>query len=143
MVSRLGGLVRAGQRSSADERNGRALLAELSDEMRVLLTRELALARAELVAQARQVTIGGGALAAAGLLGLCGWLALLVAAGLGLSIVLPGWAAALIVAGALLLPSAVLAMWAVHRLAGAGRPLPLTTESLRKDIQVVREQARR
>ena len=103
-----------------------------------LLGCEMALAKAELAAQARQLSFGGAGLAAAAGLGLCGGLAMIAAAALGLAQVVPGWAAALIVSGAALALAAIAGTWAARRLRGLDRPLPLTTESLNRDVQLLR-----
>lgn len=118
------------------------LAEQVADHARELLASELALARAEILAQARQVSIGGAGLAAAAALAAVGGLALLAAAGLALAAVIPGWAAALIVAALLFVPAAVIGGWAVHRLSGSGRPLPRTLDSLRRDVRLVLGRAR-
>lgn len=103
-----------------------------------LAAEEAALARAELTAQARQYSVGGIGLAIAAVLGIVGALALLAAAGLGLALVLPGWAAALIIGGVMTSLAAAAAGFGVHRLAGAGRPMPLTMDSIRQDVAMIR-----
>lgn len=129
------------QNSTASRTDGqrvRPAIGLAAHTFMTLAAEEAALARAEVTAQARQYSMGGIGLAAAGVLGLLGGLALLAGAGLGLALALPGWAAALIVGGALLGMAAAAAWFGVRRLAGAGRPLPLTTDSIRRDVAMIR-----
>jgi hypothetical protein len=119
------------------------LAAELGVRTATLLGQEFALARAELRATARTAGTGATLLGSAAALGLSAWPVLLAAAVAGLAVALPVWAAALIVFGALALPAAILAAIAMRWLARARPLLPLTTESLREDLQAAKEWARR
>jgi Putative Actinobacterial Holin-X, holin superfamily III len=112
------------------------------NQLATLLGCEIALAKAELTAHARQFSIGGIALLTGALFGLTGWLALLAAAGLGIARALPGWLAALIIGAVLCLLAAAAAAWGARRLSGAGQPLPMTAESIRRDLKVIRDGAR-
>jgi Putative Actinobacterial Holin-X, holin superfamily III len=108
-----------------------------------LLGQEVALARAELRAKARNMGTGSALFSVAALLGLSAWLALVAGAIAGIAVGLPVWAAALIVGGALgMLATAVLAL-AGRRLSRAFPPLPLTTDSIRRDLAEIRERAAR
>lgn len=139
--------LRAGQRTGRDgaapEPTAREMGALLLTQFATLLGREIALARAELVAHARQFSLGGLALLTGALLGLSGWLVLLGAAVAGIAYALPVWLAAVIVGGALCLLAGGAILWATRRLAGAGQPLPMTTESIRQDLQAIRDGAHR
>lgn len=108
-------------------------------QLGALIGSELALARAELVAQARQFSMGGIALATAAVAGLAGGLLFVAASVLAIALVLPAWAAALIVGGAFVLIAGLAAAWGAHRLSGAGKPMPMTTQSVREDLLVLRE----
>jgi uncharacterized membrane protein YqjE len=112
------------------------------NQLATLAGREIALAKAELTAHARQFSMGGIALLAGALFGMTGWLALLAAAGLGIARALPGWLAALIIGAVLCLLAAAAAAWGARRLSGASRPLPMTTESIRRDLEVIRDGTR-
>jgi hypothetical protein len=112
----------------------RELTARLGGQLSALLRQELALARAELFASARQALFGGSLLAVAALLGLTGWLALVAAAIAGIASVLPVWASALIIGGALVLMAAALALLGRARLAKGTPPLSITAASVRRDI---------
>lgn len=118
------------------------LTAQLGNQVSQLLRDELALARAELFARARQAVLGGGMLGAGALLGLTGWLALVAAAIAGIAVALPVWAAALIVGGFLLLVAGGVAARGGRRLSRM-EPLTLTAESIRQDVQEVKERAAR
>ena len=95
------------------------LAAELGVRTATLVGQEFALAKAELRATARTAGTGATLLGAAGALGVSAWLVLLAAAVAGLAVVLPVWAAALIVFGVLALPAGLLAVLAARWLARA------------------------
>ena len=111
----------------------RDLTAQLGEQMSRLVRQEIALAKAELFADARQAVLGGGLLSGSAMVGHTAWLAMAVAAGAGLALVLPVWAAALIVGGVLAAIAGVLALLGRGRLRRAV-PLRITTESVRKGI---------
>lgn len=125
---------------SADSRSIHQLTAELGRQLSQLLRDEVALARAEIFARARQAVTGGGLLATAALLGLTGWLVLVAAAVAGIAVVLPVWAAALIIGGFLVLVAGALALQGRRRLRSVP-PLTLTAQSIRRDVAVVKEKA--
>lgn len=110
------------------------LISSLSEQMSKLVRAELALARAELFANARQAILGGGLLAAAAFFGLTAWLAMVAAAIAGIAEGLPVWAGALIIGGALAAPAGVLALLGRARLRRGMPPLPVTTVTFRKDL---------
>lgn len=122
-----------GHRTTADL-SARELTAQLGAQLSRLVHEELALAKAELFASGRQAAVGGGLLASAGVMGHTAWLVMAAAAVAGISVVLPVWAAALIVSAALAVMAAVLAALGRRRLRRAEPPLRMTTESVRKDI---------
>jgi protein-S-isoprenylcysteine O-methyltransferase Ste14 len=123
--------------SSADRYSVRQLTAQLGRQLAQLLHDELALARAEAFARARQATTGGVLVTAAALLGMTSWLAVVAAGIAGIATVLPVWASALIVAAFLMLAAAALALWGRRRLRTVP-PLTLTAQSVRSDVAEVR-----
>jgi hypothetical protein len=125
------------------EVSARELTVRLGEQAGVLLRREIALAKAELFAKARQAAMGGGLLTTAALLGLTGWLALVAAAIAGIATALPVWAAALIVGAALLALAGVLARPGLRHLSAGAQPPRLTAQSLRRDVEVLRKRTRR
>lgn len=96
-----------------------------------LVRAEIDLAKAEVMGGVRARALGAGLVAAAGALTGVAALALLVAAGFGLAegLGLPGWASALIVAGALLLLALLLALVGRAKLSA-----PVTTEVARENV---------
>lgn len=130
-------------RGPAHEPTTRELAAQAVVQAAGLLGEEFALAKAELTAKVRQAGTGAVLLAAAGLLGGTAWLVVVAAAIAGIAVALPVWASALIIAGALGSAGGALALIAGRRLRRASPPLPLTQESIRRDLSVVKERTGR
>jgi hypothetical protein len=116
------------------ELSTRELTAQLGEQLSRLLKDEIALARAEFFAGARQAILGGGLMATAAVMGLSAWAALVTAAIAGIAEGLPVWASALIIAAVLGLLAGGLAMGGRARLARGGPPLRMTANSVRKEI---------
>lgn len=116
------------------ELSARELTAQLGEQLSRLLKDEVALARAELFASARRAILSGGLLAAAAVLGLGAWGALVAAGIAGIAEGLPVWASALIIAGALGALAGVLALIGRARLTSGAPPLRMTADSVRKEI---------
>ena len=131
------------QESSA-ERSVPELVKEITAQSAALARKELELAEAEMVSKGKRVGLGAGMFGGAGLLGLFGLGALTVAAILGLAIVLPGWASALIVAGVYLGLAGIIAFMGGIELRRA-KPLPPTeaAESVKDDVEWIRAHAER
>lgn len=110
------------------------LVSSLSEQVSRLVRAELALAKAELFANGRQAVLGGGLLSAAAVAGFTAWLAMVAAAIAGIAEGLPVWASALIVGGALGAAAGLLALLGRARLARGMPPLPLTTDTVRRDL---------
>ncbi|GIE90650.1 phage holin family protein [Actinoplanes regularis] len=107
-----------------DQASTAALVSRLSEQVTTLVRDELTLARMELMAKGRRAGKGAGMLSAAGVLGMYGLGALLVTAGAALALVLPVWAAALIVAGALLAVAGGAALAGRRQVRQAVPPMP-------------------
>lgn len=102
----------------------------VAEDASALVRAELELAKAELAQSASAKAAGAGLLAGAGVLG---WLALqglLVTAGLALALVLPGWAAALVVSVVLLAVGGVLGLVGKRMLA-----TPVTLDTTKQNVQ--------
>ncbi len=116
------------------ERTIGQLVAEVSNEVSGLVRAEIALAKAELKADAQRAAIGGAMFGVAGFLGLLSLITLLIAAAYGLTETgLPAWAAFLIVTAVLLLVAAVLAFVGKGRfseLAAPQRTIDTTKDSI-------------
>jgi uncharacterized membrane protein YqjE len=117
-----------------------ALVHQLSEEVPELVRSEIRLAQAEVAQKGRSVGLGLGIVGAAGLLGFLGIATLVATAVLGLAQALPGWAAALIVAVALLLLAGLLALVGKGRVS-AGQPLKpeQAIAGLQEDVAILKQ----
>ncbi len=126
------------------ERSVAQLVNDLSEQTSRLVRDELTIALAEVKAKGKRVGLGAGLAGAGGLFALFGLAVLVVAAVLALALVLPAWAAALIVGGALLLFAGLLALVGKNQVQKASPPVPQeAVASVRADIDSVRERMRR
>ena len=140
MVQLAGG----GSPDSVREPSTAELVQRAIDQIGRLVRTELALARAELAAKGRHAGIGVGLLGGGAVLVLYGVGALTAAAILLLALVLPGWAAALIVAVLLLALAGLLALLGSRQLRRAVPPVPQrAAESVHADARAVLSAARR
>ncbi|WP_136708361.1 phage holin family protein [Agromyces sp. H66] len=122
---------------SNDERSLFTLIGELPDRVSDLVRAEIDQVKAELSYKAKHFGIGAGLIAAAAFVGIF-LLGTLIATGiLALALVLPAWAAALIVSGALLLVILILVGIAVLNFKRGSEPLE-SIESLRRDLDMVK-----
>ncbi|WP_142001665.1 phage holin family protein [Amycolatopsis cihanbeyliensis] len=136
--------VSAPERATGEERSTAKLVQDLSEQLSRLVRDELWLATAELKSKGRRAGAGAGLTGAAGITALLGGATLVAAAVLALALVLPGWAAALIVGGGLLLVAGLLAAVGTPLLKRATPPVPEeAVAGLRKDVDAAREGARR
>ena len=133
------GLDSSGRRSGSDRSVAR-LLSDLANELGVLFRQETALFKAEIQENLGRLGIGAAALAAGGLIAFSGWLALIAAAILGLSIVLAPWLAALIVGAVLIALGAGLLLFSKSRLRSETLVPRRTLSSLRENREWIREQ---
>ena len=115
----------------------RGLLSEITTKASLLVKKEVELARAEIRADITSELAMVKALGVALVAALLGLNMLLVAGVLALATVIPGWAAGLLVGGAILAIAAVVGYvgWARR----VTTPLPLTRQSLKEDMQWVKE----
>jgi hypothetical protein len=120
------------------------LLQRLTEQTATLARQEIHLAQLELTTKAKRAGMGIGALGAAGMLAVYGLGVLLASAVLGLSTVVSGWLAALIVAGALVLAAGVLALVGKSQVSKAVPPTPeAAIASTREDLAVIKKAAHR
>lgn len=132
------------EQMSTDSRSTADLLRDFSDQLTRLVRDEMQLAKAELEAKGKRLGFGAGLLGLAGVLAIYAGGALLLGVVLLLALVLPAWAAALIVGGVVAVVAGVLALVARGQLRRAAPPVPEEAmSSVRQDIQAVRESARR
>jgi len=115
------------------------LIADLPGYLVDLLRSELELLKAELISKIKHAGIGVGLLAAGAFFAFFAFAVLLAAAVLGIATALPGWLAALIVGGALLVITAVLVLVGVNQLKRGTPPVPTETiESVKKDVNAIK-----
>lgn len=120
-----------------DERSLLTLIGELPERFSNLIRAEIDQIKAELGYKAKHFGIGAGLVVVAGFVGIF-LLGTLIATGiLALSLVMPGWAAALIVSGVLLLIVLILLGIAWRSFKRGSEPLE-TIESVRQDIDAVK-----
>jgi hypothetical protein len=120
------------------------LVKHLTEQVSRLIRDELKLAEYEMTTKAKRIGRGAGMFGGSGLVALYGVGCLLAAAIIGLAIVLPAWAAALIVGGALLVVAGVVALMGKSQVSKAVPPVPeQTVESVKADVEEVKERAHR
>ena len=116
------------------------LFADLAQDFGLLLRQEMALAKSEIFRKFGRMGLGAGLAAAAGLVALAGLLYLMAAAMMGIAIVLPEWAAALIVGGAAQLMAAELALVGRSRMRAEALLPERTINSLKDHAAWAKEQ---
>lgn len=126
--------------SSPRERRGLfKLIADIPGLIRELITAEIESLKAEVVGKLKAAGIGAGFLVTAGAFAFFAVLVLTAAGVLALALVVPAWAAALIVGAALLLLAGIAAAIGVAQLKHGVPPTPTETiESVKEDVRVVR-----
>lgn len=124
----------------ARERRGLfALIADIPRLLRELIEAEIAQLKAEIVGKLKAAGVGAGFLVTAGAFAFFGVLVLTAAGVLALALVLPAWAAALVVGGALLVLAGIAAVIGVQQLKHSIPPTPTQTiESVKQDVRVMR-----
>ncbi|MFF6916942.1 phage holin family protein [Streptomyces sp. NPDC012466] len=132
-------------RAVHDERHSVGeLVGQAAEQLSTLVRQEVALAKQELAEKGRRAGRGGGLLGAAGAVGYAGLLALAGTGVAALSLVLPVWAAALIVTAVLFVIAGVLAAMGRGQLRKAAPPTPeKALGSVRADVEEIKERAHR
>lgn len=113
------------------------LLQQLVSQSAALIRKEIDLARAEINDEKKREIQAAKGLGIAGICALMGVNLLLVAVVFGLAEVMPGWAAALVVAAVVLLAGAIVGLvsWAKR----VQRPLEKTQKTLKEDVRWAQE----
>ena len=120
------------------------LVGQATEQLARLVRQEVALAKEELAEKGRRAGRGGGLLGAAGAVAYAGLLALAGTATAALSLALPVWASALIVAGVLFVIAGLLAAAGRSQLRRAAPPTPEEAlGSVKADVEEIRERAHR
>ncbi|EFF90382.1 MULTISPECIES: phage holin family protein [Streptomyces] len=126
----------------AGEHSVGELVHQATEQISLLIRQEAALAKEELTAKGRSMGRGGGLLGAAGAVAYVGLFALAGTGVAALSLVLPVWAAALIVTGVLFAIAGLLALTGRAQLHRAGPPTPQQTiGSVKADVEEIKERA--
>ena len=115
------------------------LMTQLSEQTSRLVRDEMHLAQLELKNTVKSAGRGAGLFSGAGILALFGFGAVVTTAIAALDIVLPLWAAALIVAAALFLCAGVAALLGKKQVDNVAPPLEKTVDSVKQDIHEIQE----
>jgi Flp pilus assembly protein TadB len=115
------------------------LLSQLSAQTSRLIRDELQLAQKEFQQSAKHAGIGAGLFSVAGLLAFLGLATLIGASVAALSLVLPVWAAAVIVAAVLFLVAGVAGLLGRRQADEVTPTAPRTIETVKADIQEVKD----
>jgi MFS family permease len=118
------------------EQSWGVVIKTLGDELRSFIQQEMQLVKVEVGAKVKQAGIGAGMFGAAGFMGFLAAGALTAALILGLALVVPPWAAALIVAAFYGLIAAVLALSGKKKVQAA---TPLAPEQAIRTAQATKE----
>ncbi|MEV6305954.1 phage holin family protein [Actinoplanes sp. NPDC051861] len=126
-----------------DQESTAHLVSRLSEQVTTLVRDELALARLEMTEKGKKAGKGAGLLGGAGVIALYGVGALFVTVGAALALVMPVWAAALIVTVALLAVAGIAAMVGKKQVQQAVPPTPeAAMASGRRDVDTLMAAAR-
>jgi uncharacterized membrane protein YqjE len=116
-----------------------AIVHRMSEQVPELVRSELRLAQAELTEKGKAAGVGAGLFGAAGLLALAAFGTLVAAGVLALDLVLPAWAAALVVAAVLLLAAGIAALTGKKEVAEATPPTPeRAVAGVRQDVATLK-----
>ncbi|MBB2948662.1 hypothetical protein FB565_008445 [Actinoplanes lutulentus] len=127
----------------ADQASTAELVGRLSEQVTTLVRDELALARIEMVEKGKKAGKGAGLLGGAGVIAWYGLGALFVTAGAALALVLPVWAAALIVTVVLFAAAGIAAAAGKNEVQQAVPPSPeAAMASGRRDVDTLMTAAR-
>ncbi|MFD3441075.1 phage holin family protein [Streptomyces sp. NPDC058685] len=120
------------------------LVSQASQQLSQLVREELRLAQAEMTQKGKRFGKGGGMFGGAGIVAFIGLQALAATAIAALVLVLPLWAAALIITGVLFVIAAVLAAMGKKQVGMATPPTPeRAIESVKADVAEIKERAHR
>lgn len=128
------------EKSSSDENSLGKLLVRLVDDFSDLLKVEINNFKEELVKKAKKAAVGAGLLVVALVLGLFAFGSLLFSIFWLLVPMVPFWAAAFIIGGALILLAVIVAILGRNSLKKGFPPLPAETiHSVKEDVEVTKE----
>jgi Flp pilus assembly protein TadB len=120
------------------------LVKDLTGQISRLFRDELKLAEYEMTRKAKRLGRGAGMFGGSGLCALYGVGCLLAAAIIALALIIPAWAAALVIGAALLAVAGLAALIGKGQLGRATPPLPeQATASVKADVAEIKERAHR
>lgn len=114
------------------------LVRRLADEVTTLFTKEIALLKVETTNAIRETRTGIGSMAAGGAVLYAGFLFLLVSAFLGLSLVVEGWLAALIVGAVVAIIGAIMLSSGKKKLEASAFKPEHTQAAMQKDREMIK-----
>jgi hypothetical protein len=118
------------------------LVKDATEQAQTLIRQEIELAKAELGEKGKRAGIGAGMFGGAGLFGLFAFAALTAAAIGALDLLVPFWAAALIVAALYGAIAGVLALTGKNQVQSATPPVPeQTVETVKEDVAWTKQRA--
>lgn len=116
-----------------------AMIADIPTLVTDLVQREIELVKTEVVAKLKALGVGAGLIAVAAVVLLAMLGVLLTAAIFALSLIMPGWLAALLVAAGLLIVAVIVGLIGYRILKKGIPPLPSESiESLRRDLRAIK-----
>lgn len=119
------------------------LVSRLSEQTSQLVRDEIRLAQAEVKEKGKHAGLGLGLFSGAGLIALFALGALVTTAILALALVLPAWAAAAVVTGALLVIAGIAALVGKSQVSKATGPPEKSVTSVKRDVNELKEHAHR
>ncbi len=123
---------------SADPSTGQ-LISQLSEQASRLARDELRLAQVELKDSARHAGLGAGLFSAAGVLAMFGLAAMVATSIIALDLVLPLWAAALIVTVVLFIAAGIAGLMGKKQVQEASPTPERTVANVKRDVREVKE----
>lgn len=117
-----------------------ALVSGVVSDLQDLFRAEIALAKTELKEDAQATGKAAGMMVGGGVVGLVGFIFLMLAATYALALALPLWASALIVAAVLIVVAAVLVMMGKKELSATKLGPEQTIETLKEDQEWAKQQ---
>ena len=115
------------------------LMGQLSAQTSRLVRDEMRLAQKELQQSVKHAGVGAGLISAAGLLAVIGLMTLIAAAVAALALVLPVWAAAVIVAVVLFIGAGIAALFSRKQGEEIAPTVAESAESVKADIKEIKE----
>jgi uncharacterized membrane protein YqjE len=131
-------------RPNAESESVASLVHDAGTQINQLVRQEVRLAVLEMRDKGKRLGTGAGLASAGAVTAFFAGAAFIAAAILGIAVVLPGWAATLIIAGALLLIAVMAGIFGGLHIRRTAGPMPRTAaEDVRQDIALIKERGHR